>query len=264
MPCEWDEIAWQKTDDSFAVKKEGKYGIVDRAGRLIAQPVWDRLAFSSVPDMICAEKDGKFCYIDRRGNIVLMGAWEEAEAFSAAGLAWVYANGKYGFVKPDGQFAFPMQSRALYTYFDAENQCVLYESGRMWGYMNAQGQVLCKVNYDSLVENGKQLFEGLCVVGNKESQWGYMDAQGEMVIPFQYHNAENFSSGFAFVSTNGKTYGVINAQGEKITDEIWATHEQYRLLGDQLLALVSYGTAEDRQRGYINTQGEIVCGIKLP
>ena len=88
-------------------------------------------------------------------------------------------------------------------------------SGKVWGFIDAQGNVVVAPQY----EYGAFYSEGLAAV-NLNGLYGYIDAQGETVLPFAYEVAAGFVNGRACVKQDG-LYRLIDRSGNELSDEYW-------------------------------------------
>ena len=85
---QWDEVSGPQSeevagfsDGVAAVKRDGKWGWIDKTGRLFLPPL------SSPPNfhegLSPFERDGKWGYMDTKGTVVIQPEWEEAGNFPA-------------------------------------------------------------------------------------------------------------------------------------------------------------------------------------
>ncbi|SAL87411.1 KWG Leptospira [Caballeronia arvi] len=77
--------------------QRGKFGFIDKAGRLAINPQYD-FASSFSDGLAVVEVDGKYGYIDHTGNMIIEAQFEQADSFSE-GLAWVRLGTKFGFIR---------------------------------------------------------------------------------------------------------------------------------------------------------------------
>jgi len=151
------------------VKKNAKYGYINKSGEEIVPCIYDYICFED--DLIMLRKD-RWGFTDRYGNEIVSPTYLAMPEFSE-GLAAVRKDGKYGFIGKNGTELIP------FAYDDAEN-----------------------------------FSENLAAV-KKEDKWGYINKDGNEVIPFVYDYADNFSEGIAHVKKEGKV-GYIDKNGNEI------------------------------------------------
>lgn len=259
---EWNSI--RKADDCYIVGKDGKKGILNSNGELRAALIWDDISSLYVKsgDPLIAQKDGKCGFIDMDGNQVIPFLWDKVYAFSQ-GVAKVEINNLSGFINKDGKYVIPLQKIITDDYFDSDETIRFTDINNIdqWGFMDRNGNVLCEVSYQYYY--GKPIKqEGLSVVINS-GKVSYMNIHGEMLFPFQWEHADVFSNGLAFVG-NGEAYAIINNRGEYLTDYIWAMPGCFEKYDDMVLSKVSTQTNIGLLEGYINENGQPICGIKEP
>jgi len=87
----------------YPVPVRGKYGFMDRRGRIAIQPLFDRVRLFS-EGMAVVAIGGKYGYIDTRGSVIVPPKFEDAASFSE-GLAAVEVGKKWGYVDKSGKYA---------------------------------------------------------------------------------------------------------------------------------------------------------------
>jgi hypothetical protein len=114
----------------------------------------------------------------------------------------------------------------------------------MWGFINAEGEVVIKPLYDSV----GFFSEGLAQA-RLDGKWGYIDTSGKMIIPPAFTYADYFTEGLAVVG-EGAGLGYIDRKGN------WAIPAQF----DEAMAF-RQGRARVRrmhQWGFIDNKGKVV------
>ena len=81
-----------------AVKKNGKWGFVDKTGAEVIAPQFED-ARSFVNGMAAVQKDGLWGYINPEGNIVIDAQFENALDFNSAGGAFVFMEGEWNLLR---------------------------------------------------------------------------------------------------------------------------------------------------------------------
>lgn len=78
------------------VKKDGKWGFIDKAGGLVVEPSFERVdRFSE--GLAAVKIGGKWGFIDKSGSLVVEPAFDDVDGFSE-GVARVEQNGKVGLI----------------------------------------------------------------------------------------------------------------------------------------------------------------------
>jgi len=156
-----------REDGLARVQLNGKYGVINRAGKAVVPIQYDRIVHDFtlkeglVPVQLFREQGGpKTEYIDiSSGKSIIPDKYEDVGGFSE-GFVAVSLNGK-------------------------------------WGFIDRTGKELVPPKYDG----AHHFSEGLAAV-LLDGKWGYIDRTGKEVIPIKYDAAGLFRNGKANVSVN--------------------------------------------------------------
>src|SRR5712691_8721825 len=160
-----------ETGPLFPVEEHGKWGYMDKAGKIVISPkYYDAYPFIEglalvQPFQVLLSKAIRVLIIDKTGNTVGPSIYSHAQDFSE-GLALVVPAGeeKWGF-----------------------------------GYIDKTGKMVISQEYNE----AKSFKEGLAAVA-VGGKWGYIDKTGQMVIPPRFSEAYRFSDGLATVKDGGR------------------------------------------------------------
>lgn len=185
-------------------------------------------------DLIPVLKDGKYSYYNSFAK-KQFGDYEKAGAFQE-GLAAVCKNGKWNLIDSKGNsksqtladikvdknglymtgaVMIAAENAGKYQMFDKNGKktcdfvaddmdiCmsdgwIAYKEGSKWGYVNTDGKVTIKPQYDE----ARSYSNGLAAVC-KDGKWGFINGNGEVVIDYQFAGADYFNSnGSCMVQTD--------------------------------------------------------------
>ena len=79
------------------------------------------------------------------------------------------------------------------------------EKNGKWAYFNDKDEQITDFEYKKPKDGFKDFHEGFAAV-NDSASWGYINKQGEEIVKCQYHEAQDFSNGYAWVAIEYKTY----------------------------------------------------------
>src|SRR6185312_11298582 len=89
------------------VQKEGGFGLINRAGKLLTTQAFTALGDIFYDDIMSAEIGKKWGFIDKTGKLIVPAIYDEVVHFSA-GLAIVRKAGKTGYIDKTGKLVIPL------------------------------------------------------------------------------------------------------------------------------------------------------------
>ena len=190
-------------------EKDGKYGFVDSAGRIVIDLVYDDAdSFSEQLAYVQRGRDGYF--IDTKGNIVIAldDSTEVASDFKE-GLVMVKRDGQIGFMDKSGNIAIPF----IYdNASDFRDGAAVVVKDDLYGFIDSNNQPIIPLQYHQAMK----FSEGLAAV-RTDAKWGFIDKTGKLVIAMQYDHALPFDNGVAQVEMNDQ-FITIDKHGNIIDD----------------------------------------------
>jgi hypothetical protein len=121
--------------DMAVLRVDQRYGLIDRAGKVVVEPVYDNLFGFKPGETACpAEKDGKWGCIDAVGNVIVPLLYDESFARLGDGRAVVTRDGREGLLGEDGSEILPavydvvwLEEGAPFGMARAGDTCALFE-----------------------------------------------------------------------------------------------------------------------------------------
>ncbi len=172
------------TDNIAVIFKDGKYGLVNKSGEYVVEPIYDYI--SDFNDGMCA-----FFIQDISNNV------------------------KIGYFNTKGEVAIePMPAELTlnsgYSYdYNFYNGVAMYRQPNTlkYGYINKNGEFIIEPIYQ-----WAEPFKGNLAPVTKGDKYGYINTSGTLILPYKYVFADAFSDGLAAVF-NGTTWGYIDETG---------------------------------------------------
>lgn len=163
------------------------------------------------------ERNGKYGYVDGAGKIVIEPQFVEAGVFSES-LAWVKVGKRYGYIDETGHIVIepefgeddPLRTDRPVKLFSDGLAAVRVNNS--YGYIDKSGNFIIEPQF----EDAEPFSEGLAAVqvgAVNRYKYGYIDKTGQFVIKPQFEEAESFSDGRAKVKFGGKVM-FIDRNGE--------------------------------------------------
>ena len=202
---ETDQAYFWSRDDVVRVKIGNNYGLINYKGEEIVPCIYEdargwRLS-ECTPFVV--KKDGKYGYVDRNGKLLTDFRYSSADySFGydiSKKLAVVCRNGMYGYINEKCEEAIPLQYQFADTFY--EGLAAVVKDNKV-GFINENGVevIPCQyeVHYSNYSDGKKGLtwnsFEGGNAVLKKNGKWGIIDKQGNSVTEFKYDGCNSISS----------------------------------------------------------------------
>ncbi len=146
------EVAGMFSHGVAAVKKDGKWALIDSSLKPITEFVYDDIKLdynqACAPfGRVFASKDGKYSLLDTKGQVVGKETFEDVQLFASEQPAAVKQKGKWGYVAQDGSIAIAP------TYDGAASFSVglaPFCKGELWGVINSAQEVIIEPSFDFL------------------------------------------------------------------------------------------------------------------
>jgi len=230
------ERAEQPSGALFPVEKDGKWGFIDRTGKLIIPLQFDSANnFHEGLALVTANK--KTLFVDGSGRVVITPQFDIVNSFSE-GLAAVNIGqtripniglisnpGKWGYIDRTGRLVIPLKfthaedfSEGLAAVTDGDQGGFIDHTGKFvfnvpldvtLGFHEGMVGVLLRGTLTYFDRTGKKIptpvdygpksnsfSEGLVPISIK-GKWGFMNRSGKLTIEPQFEDAEDFSEGLA-------------------------------------------------------------------
>jgi hypothetical protein len=242
------EKAGRFSDGLAAVYISGKWGFIDKAGKLTIEPQFN-------------PGQKRFGAPEFRGGLAAVNLQKAESADSETLWGYIRQNGEFAILP---RFKFPM---SFASYF-SEGLVVAPVAGK-YGYFDAKGAEAIAPKF-LLAYNFSQ---GLALARQGKGT-GFIDSVGKFIISPVYEEVGSFSEDMARVTLNGKT-GFIDKQGKiriPLTYD-WASDfsegfAQVAIRRSNRKALASSANAidtwEDMEYGYIDHKGVEAIPVRLP
>jgi len=201
------EIPAEAQGTLYPVKVNGKWGYINRAGKVVVEPQFDAAldfqeglgAFNVGGGRVTQNtrgfsetsfEGGKWGFVDASGKTVIEPQFDGAWYFSE-GLALVQSNGpesllghrRYGYIDRTGRLVIPAKFTLAYNF--------------------SEGLAAIRINEPKADEGWREA-------------WGFIDKSGKLVIEAKYTQARSFSEGLAAVYTRQEQIEYLDHIGKTV------------------------------------------------
>ena len=250
------EDALDFSEGLAAVKKDGKWGFIDKTGAEVIPFIYDVVQpFSDGLALARLERDGLIGFIDKSGKEVIPFKYEGALPF-AEGFAVVQLPGIAG-LDPAILFIDKSGNEVTPLYYSAESfsegLAVVQHGMSNYIYIDTSGKEVISIGN---LNRGTSFSEGLAMIYHFENQ-GFIDKTGKTVFALDDYktigSVEPFSEGLACVETSAFNHGFIDQTGVLVI----AIDGTAKSFSEGLAAVSSYS-----DWGYIDKTGAEVIPYK--
>lgn len=207
---------WNLTLGAGAINKQLEYGYIDKTGKLVISKFGNSWFSEGLARVWIKNKYG---FIDKQGKMVIKPQFESAHDF-VEGLAYVKIDDEHFYIDKTGKIVLRASKGNYLACCDdfTEGFAKIITRNNKWGYIDKQGKVVIKPQFDA----AEEFSEGLAAVNRgadktySGGRWGYIDKTGRVVIDFQFEEVEPFRGGLALVGDIYKGIGYIDKTGSYI------------------------------------------------
>jgi len=271
------EYQW-KNSDWLLISKNGKVGAMDRQGKILVPAIFDDIAMVD-EDSFKVKKNGKYG-IYAFDNLAVGLQFDDIDE-SSEGYSRVRYQGKWGYLDPYyslmltdyqevGNFSEGFADVGKDASKTGEKQTSNQKTLR-WGYINSFGKEVIAPKY----EETKPFHEGLAAVKSK-GKWGVINNNEHTIVPFEYDGISSFKEGYAVVG-KARTQKVKPSEQKKNDWGMYDRHSRDHL--DMYFGLVNrqgsvilplqyenisiasegmIGIKSDGKWGFVTQQGETI------
>jgi hypothetical protein len=187
------DIATELSEDedseaSIPPQETRKYGMINRYGDIVVEPVWDEI-YEDWGD------DGLLCAYNK--STEEDGIGEEA------------------YLKPNGEIVFTNNSLHLRSFYDG--MATARNKDGLIGFVNTHGQLVIDCQFCDAGDFSEGLADVTYSSDDESPLYGYIDKTGQMIIPEQFTSTCDFNkNGFAMVRDQNYKWRLIDRSGNFI------------------------------------------------
>lgn len=204
------------------IQKDGKWGFIDKTGKIIIEPQFYWVEEFSEGLAAFETEDSKHGYIDETGKVIVEPKLDRAEPFSE-GLAPVAIDFEWGFIDKTGKIIIPLQYAHAFNFSGGIAPVNLFPpDGKPWtpgeeitAYIDKTGKILFDSKEDFL---NVRASEGFAVLQINEKWKSYLvDIKGNRLIESDDIDLEGFGSDLIAIKI-GKKWGYADKKGKIVIE----------------------------------------------
>ena len=201
-------------DDVLLVNKDGKYGLIDFDGKVLANCEYDSItALRGVENTFVTEKDGKKGLVDNIGAVIAQNNYKDIKTLTdkaSDGYILIDENDKCGLVKLDKTVVFENNYQDIKQVY-GDNKYVVRQNGK-WSVADKDGNLYLTGEFDDVTS-----INGDNVIAKKGNKYGVLSTGGEIIINFDYDDM-SYTYENNYIAKKDNKYGIINVDGTTKVD----------------------------------------------
>lgn len=188
----------------------GKWGYINSRGEMAVEATYSH-AKDFKHGRAIVKKQQKWGVIDREGNVVIDFLYDSIARTGPQEDLFLLINigKKYGYIDTLGHEVLPTQYDEVAPY---QKGLIAAREGELWGFANSEGQW----NIEPQYLDAKNFSEQLAAVRDSSNyRWGYINLAKQWVLKSEYREAKSFKGGKAPARPNKGGYIIIDTKGNK-------------------------------------------------
>lgn len=225
----------------FANYKVGKYGFIDKSGKMVIEPKYDHLNDFSEGYASFGNSDRMYGFINTKGEVVIPAVYSNLPYSFNSGLAKVMSKDNlFGFINTKNKLIIPAKYKYATNFY--KNHALVREStGTPILLINQEGEIVTTFNKDYYLDSFKEYYD--FTIGDlnylnptlkqimnynkgifkKGLRYGLLDMNGNVVLDFKYASLKDYKSGMMLAvwkTGNEIKQGLINDEGDFVVEVV--------------------------------------------
>gem|GEM_PF-5873477 len=239
ISCKWNYCSSFSGGAAVFLADNGKYGLINKNGKYIADAIYDSLAIYENGFSI-ASQNGKFGVLGNKGNTVIAFKYDDisylgCKVFTAA------SKGKTIFIKADSGSYFENKWEKVSEFY--EGYASVLKAGK-WGLINDKGTVIIPPQYEEQI-----IFKNGLAVVRQGSFQGIIDIKNNFVIPAKWTELKISGEYIQYKSKYSGLYGLMDKSGKITCEDIFISIEN--VSGGKI-----FGVLYDGKSGFLDTNNK--------
>lgn len=236
IPFEYDNLyVHYRVKEAFpAAKKEnGKniYGIINAQNKIVIPIIYDEMLMDS--NLVKVKKDGKWRLMNLAGKQILPDEYDAITTYSQEKLIQVTKADQLKFFDISGVLLFE-KAKNVYTIIGCKEGMIKCKVNDKYGYLDLKGNEVIVTRYD----DANDFVNGLARVGKKSAAtgntilYGFIDKKDKEIIPIKYPSADLGPYQFGLIKAKDpetNRFGYYDKTGKWVLQPVYleATNADY-------------------------------------
>jgi len=267
IKCQYD-TTFAFTEGLGRVKQNGKYGFVDKTGKLLIPAKFDA-ADAFTEGFAAVFADGKSFFIDKKGTDVFKKTFKTLSAFSNGLALCSNDGGQRGFIDSKGNPVIPFTLEAAHPFKNGLAP-VRFAGEKIWKAINTKGEVVFTFS-DKVKSVMGSFSDGMAMVyvdgpAGYNVHYDFVNEKGDFVCDAPYASAKPFQNGRAIITYENKNrksgdlqyfkYGLIKKGGREIVRAQYACLEESPIPGIYYYGSTSSSISNCSGYGLLDSNGK--------
>lgn len=267
IKCQYD-TTMNFTEGLGRVRMKGKYGYVDKSGKLVIPAKYDG-AIEFKDGFAAVFLNGKALFIDKKGVDVFKKKFKTVSSFSYGVAMCAGDDGKRGFIDRKGTIVVPLTLEAAFP-FNGKLTPVRFTGDTIWKAINIKGETV--FTFPEKVKSVTGPFSnGLAMVyvdgpAGYNVHYDFVNEKGEFICDVPYAIAKPFQNGRAIIAYEIKNrksrdlqyfkYGLIAEGGREVVPAKYACLEESPIPGIYFYGSTSASLSNCSGYGLMDSNGK--------
>ncbi len=230
---QYDRIIWTRGGNYVYVEKDEKYGLADKEGNVLFEPLYDMLSLLPGENLLLIRENGLYGVVDLQGEIRIPAVYRDISYDSYERKEDSTEGGMLVLTDADGDIEsvdindLSEKIQCCYDSIDwiSHDRAVVGHHGELYGIIDREGKLIELVEYNKI-----QVFEDGALWMKKDLQSRFYNNRGEEVKNFNYYNKISKYGDCYQIEKNGK-YGFLNEQGKEVIPPTYSRVEGSTVYG---------------------------------
>lgn len=229
---QYDRIIWTSGGNYVYVKKDEKYGLADKKGNVLFEPLYDMISFLPGENFLLVRENELYGIADLQGEIRIPAVYRDISYDSYERKEDSAEDGMLVLTDADGDIEsmditdLSEKIQCCYDSIDwiSHDRAVVGHHGELSGIIDREGKLIELVEYNKI-----QVFEDGALWMKKDSQSWFYNSRGEKVEINDYNHISKY--GDCYQTEKNRKYGFLNEQGKEVIPPTYSRVEGSTVYG---------------------------------